>query len=79
MKDQRQSWEPQGEPICGTADRLLKATGDILDAVILARFYGWIAFQPDDWNEVRHELAAVTVTGEATGIENWQESVRKAG
>ena len=73
LKDQKQSWEPQGEPVCGTADRLLKATGDILDAVILARFYGWIAFQPDDWNEVRHELAAVTVTEEATGIENWQE------
>ncbi len=74
LKDQKQSWEPQGEPVCGTADRLLKATGDILDAVALGRFYGWIAFQPDDWNEVRHELAAVKVTEEATGIENWQEA-----
>ena len=74
LKDQKQSWEPQGEPVCGTADRLLKATGDILDAVVLARFYGWIAFQPDGWNEVRRELAAVTVTEEATGIENWQEA-----
>jgi len=74
LKDQKQSWEPQGEPVCGTADRLLKATGDILDAVALARFYGWIAFQPDDWNEVRFELSAMTVTEEATGIENWQEA-----
>jgi hypothetical protein len=78
LKDQKQSWEPQGEPVWGTADRLLKATGDILDAVALARFYGWIAFQPDDWNEVHHELAAVKVTEEATGIENWQEAA-KAG
>jgi hypothetical protein len=78
LKDQKQSWEPQGEPVCGTADRLLKATGDILDAVALARFYGWIAFQPDDWNGVHHELAAVKVTEEATGIENWQEAA-KAG
>jgi hypothetical protein len=79
LKDQKQSWEAQGQPCCGTADRLLKATGDILDALVLARFYGWIAFQPDDWNEVRHELAAVTVTEEATGIENWQERCLKAG
>jgi hypothetical protein len=79
LKDQKQSWEPQGETVCGTADRLLKATGDILDAVALARFYAWIAFQPDDWNEVRRELAAVKDTEEATGIENWQEPVLKAG
>ena len=62
LKDQKQWWEPQGEPVCGTADRLLKATGDILDAVALARFYGWIAFQPDGWNEVRDELAGLTGT-----------------
>ena len=74
LKDQKQSWEPQGEPVRGTADRLLKATGDILDAVVLSRFYGWIAFQPDDWNEVRFALSAMTVTEEATGIENWQEA-----
>ncbi len=78
LKDQKQFWESQGEPACGTADRLLKATGDILDAVALARFCGWIDFGPDDWNEVRHELAVVKVTEEATGIENWQEPV-KAG
>ena len=72
----KQSWEPQGKSCCGTADRLLKATGDILDAVALARFYGWIAFQPDDWNEVRFELSAMTVTEEATGIENWLETAK---
>jgi hypothetical protein len=73
LKDQKQSWEPQGETVLETAEKLLKATGDILDAVVLARFYGWIAFQPDDWNEVRRELAALAMTEEATGIENWQE------
>jgi hypothetical protein len=76
LKDLKQSWEPQGEPCCGTADRLLKATGDILDAVALARFYGWICFQPDDWNEVRFELSGMTVTEEATGIENWLETAK---
>lgn len=74
LKDQKQSWEPQGEPCCGTADRLLKATGDIFDAVVLARFYGWIAFHPEDWNQVRFELSAMTLTEEVTGIENWQEA-----
>ena len=74
LKDEKQSWEPQGETVHETAHRLLKATGDILDAVALARFYGWIAFQPDDWNDVRLELSAMTVTEESTGIENWQEA-----
>jgi hypothetical protein len=73
LKDQKQSWEPQGETVLEIAEKLLKATGDILDAVVLARFYGWIAFHPDDWNEVRRELAALAMTEEATGIENWQE------
>jgi len=73
LKDQRQSWEPQGESVRETADKLLKAAGDILDAVALSRFYAWIAFQPDDWNVVRDELAVLTVTDEATRIANWQE------
>ncbi len=76
LKDWKQSWEPQGEPCCGTADRLLKATGDILDAMALARFYGWIAFQPDDWRAVRDELAVIKVTEEATGVENWLETAK---
>ena len=76
LKDLKQSWEPQGETVHETAERLLKATGDILYAVALARFFGWIAFQPDDWNEVRFELSAMTVTEEATGIENWLETAK---
>lgn len=76
LKDRKQSWEPDGETVDETAEKLRKATGDILDAVALARFYAWIAFQPDDWNEVRHELAAMTVTEEATGIENWLEAAK---
>ena len=74
LKDQRQSWEPQGETVPETADKLLKAAGDILDAVALSRFYAWIAFHPDDWSLVRDELTALTVTEEATGIENWLET-----
>jgi hypothetical protein len=68
------SWEPQGEPEAEMARKLYKAAGDMMDAVALARFYAWIAFEPDYWNEVRNCLAAMTVTAEATGIENWQEA-----
>ena len=74
LKDRKQAWEPQGEPVCGSADKLLKAAGDILDAVALARFYGWIAFHPDGWSAVRDELLAMNITEESTGIENWQEA-----
>jgi hypothetical protein len=70
LKDEKQSWEPQGDTVRETADKLLKATGDILDAVALARFYGWISFQPDDWNAVRDALVAMT----ATENENRQEA-----
>ena len=38
LKDQRQSWEPQGETVPETADKLLKAAGDILDAVACRDF-----------------------------------------
>jgi hypothetical protein len=74
QKDEEQSWEPQGETVEEMAAKLHKATGDVLDAVALCRFYGWIAFHPEDWNEVRDRLVAMTVTEEATGIENWQEA-----
>jgi hypothetical protein len=65
LEDHKQSWEPQGETVRETADKLLKAAGDILDAVALSRFYAWIAFQPDGWNAVRDELARLTVTEES--------------
>lgn len=67
-------WEPQGEPVEEMARKLYRAAGDLLDAVALARFYAWIAFDPDFWDEVRDRLVAMTVTEEATGIENWAEA-----
>jgi hypothetical protein len=69
-----QPWEPQGETVPEMARKLYRAAGDMLDAVALARFYAWIAFDPDFWNEVRNHLVAMTVTEEATGIENWPEA-----
>ena len=74
QKDDKQPWEPQGESVAEMAGKLHRAAGDILDAVALARFYGWIAFDPDDWNDVRDKLVAMTITEEATGIENWPEA-----
>ncbi len=58
QKDPKQSWEPDGETVDETAEKLRKAAGDILDAVALARFYAWISFQPDGWKEVRDRLVA---------------------
>src|SRR5208337_223402 len=64
QKDPKQPWEPDGETVDETAKKLRKAAGDILDAVALARFYAWSAFQPDGWKEVRDRLVAKAATEE---------------
>ena len=72
LKDQKQSWEPDGETVDETAEKLRKAAGDILDAVALARFFAWISFQPDGWKEVRDRLVAKAATEE--GAQSRQEA-----
>jgi hypothetical protein len=67
-------WEPQGQSATEMAQRLYKATGDVMEAVALARFYGWMSWTPDYWIEVRNCLVKMTVTEEATGIENWLDA-----
>jgi hypothetical protein len=69
---------------CGTLPRrsnaeimaaaLYRQTHDMIDAVAMARFFGWASDQPQVWEVVRVTLSAMRVAPEATGIENWQEA-----
>jgi hypothetical protein len=73
-KVRTQPWEPQGETEAVMARKLYRATGDVMEAVALARFYGWVSYSPDFWTGVRNDLVDMTVTPEDTGIENWAEA-----
>jgi hypothetical protein len=60
----------------GVAITLYKQARDMPDAVALARFFGWALDKPEVWDVVRVTLNAMSVSPEATGIENWQEQAR---
>ena len=51
---------------------LYRQTRDMLDAVALARFLGWVTNEPQVWETVRLVVSGMPVAAEATGIENWE-------
>jgi hypothetical protein len=55
----------------GMAKRLYRETRDVLEAVAMARFFGWASGRRDLWDGVRDHLAGMTMVREATGVENW--------
>jgi hypothetical protein len=55
----------------GMAKRLYRETRDVLEAVAMARFFGWASGCTDLWDSVRVHLASMTMVREATGEENW--------
>lgn len=66
---------------CGTLPRrvsaetmaadLYRQTRDIVDAVAMARFFGWASGRVELWDGVRADLAAMTMVRKSTGMENW--------
>jgi hypothetical protein len=71
QKDPKQPWEPDGETVEETAEKLRRAVGDTLDAVALARFYAWVSFQPDGWTDVRDRLVSKAAE---EGVQSRQEA-----
>jgi hypothetical protein len=65
---------PGPEEAARVAKSLYRQTGDLIDAVSLARFYGWSCGEGRAWNAVCVALSRMTVTRESTGIENWAEA-----
>jgi len=65
---------PGPEEATRVAKSLYRQTGDVIDAVSLARFYGWSCGEGRAWNAVCVALSRMTVTRESTGIENWAEA-----
>jgi hypothetical protein len=65
---------PTREESVRLAKVLYRQTGDLIDAVSLARFYGWACGESQVWDVVRVTLSTMPVAREATGIENWQEA-----
>ena len=59
----------------GMANRLYRDTRDVLEAVAMARFFGWVSGDSTGWDDVRRALSAHRFRQEATGIENWQARV----
>ena len=55
----------------GMAKRLYRDTRDVLEAVAIARFFGWASGQAEPWDGVRAHLALMTMVRELTGMENW--------
>jgi hypothetical protein len=64
---------PKGGDSQAVALRLYRNTGDILEAVAAARFFGWASGDSRGWDDVRRALSAHRFRQEATGIENWQD------
>jgi hypothetical protein len=56
----------------GMAKRLYRDTRDVLEAVAMARFFGWASGRVELWEGVRVHLASMTMVRESTGLENWQ-------
>ena len=56
----------------GMAKRLYRDTRDVLEAVAIARFFGWASGNSTGWDHVRRALTHHRFRQEATGIENWQ-------
>jgi hypothetical protein len=56
----------------GMAKRLYRDTRDVLEAVAMARFFGWASGRAEPWDDVRAHLASMTMVRESTGLENWQ-------
>ena len=67
---------PAGKSVEAMAAEIYRRTGDLPDAMSMARFLGWASEQPQVWETVRVHLAGMKVTREATGIENWQSEER---
>jgi len=65
---------PVAKSVDGLAAEIYRRTGDMPDAMSMARFLGWASDAPQIWETVRMKLSAMPVTREATGIENWQEA-----
>jgi hypothetical protein len=65
---------PAAKSVEGMAEELYRRTGDMADAMSMARFLGWSSDRPHLWEAVRVHLAGMRVAREATGIENWQEA-----
>jgi hypothetical protein len=62
---------PRAKDSQGMAKRLYRDTRDVLEAVAMARFFGWASGRAEPWNGVRDHLASMTMVREATGVENW--------
>lgn len=65
---------PAAQSVKGMAEELYRRTGDMADAMSMARFLGWSDSDQNLWEAVRVHLAGMRVTREATGIENWQDA-----
>jgi hypothetical protein len=65
---------PGPEEAARVAKGLYRQTGDLIDAVSLARFYGWSCGEGRAWNAVCVALSRMTVTRESTGIGNWAQA-----
>ena len=65
---------PGAQNVEAMAAEIYRRTGDMADAMSMARFLGWSSDQPQVWEAVRMHLARMRVTREATGIENWMEA-----
>ena len=65
---------PAAKTVEGMAEEVYRRTGDMADAMSMARFLGWSSDQPRMWEAVRAHLAGMRVARESTGIENWAEA-----
>jgi hypothetical protein len=66
------SW-PGARDSKGMAKRLYRDTRDVLEAVAMARFFGWASGHAEPWDDVRDHLTSMTMVRESTGRENWQD------
>ena len=65
---------PVGKGVDSLAAEIYRRTGDMPDAMSMARFLGWASDAPQIWEAVRVKLSGMHVSREATGIENWREA-----
>ena len=68
---------PSAKSVDGLAAEIYRRTGDMPDAMSMARFLGWASEQPQVWEAVRVKLSAMPVSREATGIENWRPAAEE--
>jgi hypothetical protein len=70
---------PAAKSADGMAAEIYRRTGDMPDAMSMARFLGWASPAPQIWETVRVTLSGMTVAPENTGAADWPQALESAG